>query len=313
MPVDVQATGFMGIAFETTPGTYAPPTKFFPIRNESFLWTQDTHWRRPIRQVNDILGAVAGNGHCTGDIEVELLEDVLPYFLYASRNTVVKSGVTPNFIYTTTPFHSALPTAGRSLSITIIRAGVVFGYVNCIVGTLRISTDGPIAILNASVVGTAENSQTLPTPSFTTTEPYGAGRYTIEVPTATQVFNIDTFSFEANDNATPEFRLKNAIGAQFTRFGERNLSLSLERDFESRAEYDAFKALTSQSVSLKMSKGANNYVNILMPAAIKDSYDIGGLQSHGDLVRASVTYQGAYNPGTSKSYEIVTGSQENIT
>ncbi len=313
MPVDIQATGFLGIAFEAVAGTYVAPTKFVPLRSESLQYRQDTHWRRPIRQVNDILGAVAGPGFVEGDIEIEVLEDTILYFLYASRNTVVKGGTTPNFTYTTTPFHGALPTTGKTLSITVIRAGVVFGYTGCVVGSMRFGMDGAIHICTMSLFGRNEASQASPTPTWPTTAPYGSGSYTVEIPTGSIITDADTFELSIEDNATAEQRLRSTIGAAYVRFGERNLGLTVERDFDTRADYDAFKALTAQSITILASKGANNSIRYRLPVSIKDTYDMGGLSSQGDLVRASIAYQGVYDTATSKSYEIVVATQENIT
>ena len=313
MPEDIQATGYMGIAFETVAGTYVAPTKYFPSRSESLQYRQETHWRRPIRAVNDILGAVSGMAHVEGDVEMEVLEDIVPYWLYASRNTVVKTGAGPNYIYTTTPFHGALPTTGKTLSITVVRAGVTFGYTGCLVGSMTFGMDGQIHILTMSVHGRTEASQSLPTPTFTTTSPYGSGTYTVEIPTGTVVTDADTFELQIEDNASSEQRLQSIVGAAFVRFGERNLQLSVERDFVSRADYDAFKALTAQSITILASKGANNSIQYKLPVAIKDTYDMGGLQNQGDLVRAAIVYRGAYDPSTTKSYEIVVKTQENIT
>ncbi len=313
MPPEIQATGYMGLAFESVAGTYTAPTKFFPIRSESLQSRQATHWRRPIRAVNDVLGAVAGMTHAEGDIEMEVLEDVLPYFLYASRNTVVKSGSTPNFIYTTTPFHGALPTSGRSLSLTVVRNGVAFGYVGCIVGSMKFGMDGMLHIMTMSIHGRSEADQTVPSPTFSTVPPFGAGSYTVEIPVGSIITDADTFEFQIEDNASSEQRLQATIGAAYARFGERNLQLSVERDFISRADYDAFKALTAQAISILASKGANNSVKYSLPVAIKDTYDMGGLQAQGDLVRASIVYQLPYDPTTAKSYEIVVKTQESIT
>lgn len=312
MAVDIQATGYMGLAFETTAGSYVAPTKFFPIRSESLQFAQDTHWRRPIRAVNDINGAVPGDAHCEGDIEMELLEDVLPYFLYASRNTVVKVGAAAPYTYTTTPFHGALPTTGRTLSLTVVRAGVVFGYTGCVVGSMSFGVDGPIGTMTFTVHGRDEAVAGVPTATFPTTLPFGSGNWNIQIPTATQIFDMDTFEFSIEDNASSEPRLKSTRGAAFVRFGERNIGLSVERDFDGRADYDAFKALTAQSILVRADKGVANRIDLKMPVAIKDTYDMGGLSSQGDLVRASIAYQGVYDAASSKSYEIIVITSESI-
>src|SRR5690349_23175591 len=118
--------GVVGIALETVAGTYVAPTKFVPINSESLAHRQATTWRRPIRNSVDTLGAVAGNVNVEGDMNIELVEDVLPYFLMASRLNVVKTGAGPNYIYTATPTANATP--AKTLSITVVRNGIVYGY-----------------------------------------------------------------------------------------------------------------------------------------------------------------------------------------
>jgi hypothetical protein len=138
------------------------------------------------------------------------------------------------------------------------------------------------------------------------------GQYSIEIPTATPVTDTDTFEFQVEDNAEPQYRLKSTgRAAQFVKFGEREVTLSLERDFQTRTEYDAFKALTSTSITLTASKGANNSISILVPATIRDTYEV-NLDGQGDLVRASVEFQCLVGPST-PAYTLVAKTQENIT
>ena len=136
----------------------------------------------------------------------------------------------------------------------------------------------------------------------------------IEIPTATPVLDSDSFNFQVEDNAEPQYRLKSSgRGAQFIKYGERNVTLTLDRDYDTRTDYDAFKALTSQTLTLSATKNANDKVVLLMPVAIKDTYEV-GLSGQGDLVRASIAYQVTYDPATSKPYQItVTTPTENIT
>ena len=307
--VGAPAGAFPTINTATVPGTYTAPTKFFPIMSESLQHQQATNFRRPIRKTADIVGAVAGDVHTEGDIEMEALEDVVIWFLYATRSAIIKTGTT-NYSYACTPTPAAIPT--RTLSITVERNGVIFGYTGCVVGSFKFSVDNGTLMFSVSVVGQDEATQSLPTPSFSTTVPFGAGQYNIQVPTATQVFDMDTFEWTCEDNATPQFRMKDTgRGAQFINFGERNLSLSCERDFLNKTDYDLYKALTSQSITLVASKGANNSITLLNAVAFKDSYEL-NLSGQGDLIRATINYQLAID-GSGNSYNITVKTQENIT
>lgn len=293
----------------TTPGTYAPPTKYFPFLSETITMTQETVWRRPIRQSADIIGAVAGNIHAEGDLNLESLEDVVLWFLWASRTAIVKSGGAPNFTYTITPTPAAV--ANKTLSLTIVRNGIVFGYTGVCLNNFKFNIDNGLLNFSTSVIGVDEAVQSLPTPTYPTTVPFGAGSYSIEVPTSTPVLDTDTFEFSVEDNAEAQFRLKNTgRGAQFIKYGERASTLTMERDFTSRTDYDAFKSVTSQSVTLTASKGVNNSISLLAPVAIKDTYTV-GLSGEGDLVRASIAYQNIID-GSGKSWQIVIKTQEDI-
>jgi hypothetical protein len=290
-------------------GTYYAPVKFFPITSESLQYQQATNFRRPIRKSADIIGAVAGDSHTEGDIEMEALEDVVVWFLYATRNTIVKSGTT-NYTYTTTPTPNALPT--RTLSITVERSGVTFGYTGCVVGSFKFGIDNGMLTFSVGIVGRNEATAATPVPTFSTTVPFGAGQYKVEIPTASQVFDTDTFEWSCENNAEPQYRMKDTgTGAQFIKFGERNLTLSCERDFDGRTDYDAFKALTAQSITITATKSVNNSIALLTAVSIKDTYEL-GLSGQGDLIRASINYQLAID-GSGNSYQITVKTQENVT
>lgn len=310
MPAGIGASGIAGLAIETTPGTYEAPTKFFPFMSESLITSQETVWRRPIRQSADILGAVPGNFHMEGDMSIEALEDVVLYFLIASRTNVVKSGTTPDFEYTITPTSAGV--ANKTLSITLVRNGIVFGYTGVTTSSFTFNISDGLLMFDVSLMGRDEATQTTPTPTWTTSTPYGAGMYSVEFPTGTPVTDTDTFEWSVEDNAEPQFRLKSTgRGADFIKYGERNATMTAERDFIDRTDYDAFKALTAQSVTITASRGAANSISLLAPVAIKDSYEVTA-PGQGDLVRASVSYQNVMD-ATGKSWQITIKTQEDYT
>jgi hypothetical protein len=306
----IGAGGFMGVAIETTPGTYLAPTKFVPIMNETLQYQQETIWRRPIRQSADIVGAVDGNVHVEGDISMEAFEDVVAVMLYAARTSVVKTGAGPNYVYTVTGTAAAIPV--KTLSITVVRNGIVFAYTGCVLSSFTFTIEDGLLMFNTSILGRDEAVQSAPTATWVATQtPFGAGKYNIQIPTTTQVFDADGFEFQVDDNAEAQFRLKDTgRGAQFISYGERSITLSTERDFENRTEYDAFKALTAQSITLLASKGVNNSISLTIPAAIKDTYEL-GLSGQGDLIRASIAYNATLD-ATANAYTIVVKTQENI-
>jgi hypothetical protein len=314
MAGQIQGSTIVGIAFETTYGTYVPPTRFFPIRSESLSEAWNHVNRRLLRGIVDSSGYVAGNHSVEGNITMELLPAVLPHFLYVSRNSIVKSGAGP-YVYTCTPTHigdSVLLTK-PSLSITMMKAGVVFGFTGCVMSQLTITVEEGIPTMSIDIVGSQEATQTTPTPTFLATDlPFNAGQYNIQIPTASQIFAVESFTFTVNDNAEPQFRLSSNSGAQWVKFGEREATLEINRDFESRAEWDLFKALTSTTPKITLTNGAS-IVDITMPRAIRATYEIDGASDQGSPVMASVNYEASYDVTTSRAYQIVVTTAENIT
>jgi hypothetical protein len=309
MPQGTGANGIVGIAMETVSGTYTAPTKYVPIYTESIKSSQDNQYRRPIRQSADIIGTVPGNQHFEGDIELEALTDCVPYFLNAARLTLVKTGTTPK-VYTGTPTAIGVPT--KTMSITVVRNGVVFGYAGCTVGqyTFSLGDDGKL-MFKPSIVALSEASQASPSPAWPTSIPFGAGMYDLEIPTAAQVFDADTLEFTVNDNAKAEYRIKNTgRGPSFVSFGEREVQIKTERDFVNRTEYDNFKTVTSQAITFKAIQDANNEIDIVYNAGVVDSYEV-NLTGQGDLLRAGLTYMGNANAGGT-SYSIVVKTTEDF-
>jgi hypothetical protein len=307
----IGASGILGIALETVIGTYTAPTKYVPFMTESLKYEQATQYRRPIRNTPGIVGAVMGNSTCSGDVSMEALTDCMPYFMYCSRAAVIKSGGGP-YTYTATPNALGVPT--QTLSITLVRNGVVFGYTGISISqfTLTVSSDGKL-MYNVSLVGLEEASESVPVPAWPTSVPFGAGMYNVQIPTAAQIFDADTFEFTVNDNGSAEHRLKNTSrGPQFTRWGEREVTFKTERDFETRAEYDAFKAGTSQGITVTCTQDSNNEITFASPVALKNTYEV-NLGGQGDLVRASVEYMNMIN-GSGVDYTLsVKTETENIT
>ena len=309
MALGIGAGGIVGIALETTSGTYLAPTDFIPVNSESLKYDPDMQERAPIRNTPGLVGLVPGNSWVEGDLEFDVSADILLPFIYASRCTVVKTGAGP-YVYTCTPNANALPT--KTLSISIKRASEVFGYTGCAISSMKFSIDDK-GILKAtmSVIGSSEATQTALTATWPTTAVISAGMYNLQIPTSTTVFDADKFEINIEDNATTNPRIRATLGSAFTSFGESRITATAERDFDSRAEYDAFKAGTSKSISLIATQSASNIFNFTMPSAITSSYEI-NLGGQGDLVRASIEYTGVID-ATGKHYQLILTTSKNIT
>jgi hypothetical protein len=308
MAPGIGAAGIMGIALETVSGTYTAPTKYVPFMSEGLNFTQATRWRRPIRNTPGIVGAVPGDAHVEGDMSIEALHDCVAILMHTTRTSVAKTGAGP-YKYIFTPTATAVP--NRTLSVTMVKNGIVFGYTGMCVSQYVFTIEEGALMFNPTFVGRDEAVQSLPTPTWPTTVPFGSGQYNVQIPVSTQVFDTDTFEFTVNDNGEPAFRLKDTgRGAQFIKYGEREVGLSLARDFDTRVDYDAFKALTSQAIRLSAVNGANSII-IDMTTAIKNTYEVTN-NAQGDLVRAEIEYMGTID-ATGKEYTVEVNTTENIT
>jgi hypothetical protein len=311
----VGASGNLGVAFEASasPNTYVAPTAFFNVRNESLGYVEDRIPRRPLRGHADLVGFKGGNVRIEGDIDIEVTEDRLPYLLWGARGAVTKTNVTTDFKYVYVPGQSATA-PNATLSITVTKGGVAFGFVGCVVSSQSYTLDNGLLVGTFSILGSNEASQSVPTPAFSTEDVYGPGQYRVEIPTATQVFDTDTFTFTINDNAEAQYRLNDVSrGARYIKFGEREVSAEVERDFENRTEYDIYKAATAQSITISATKAANKKVTFLTPSAIIETHEVGGLSGQANLIRSRVRYVGAYNAATSRAAQITVDTTADIT
>ena len=102
MAVGIGAAGIVGFAHEAVVGTYLAPTQFLPVRSESIQFMNEVQYTRPIMRVADNVHAVEGPQKVEGDVEFEVIEDLLTFLLYAARMDVVKAGADP-YTYTFTP------------------------------------------------------------------------------------------------------------------------------------------------------------------------------------------------------------------
>lgn len=311
MPAGIGASGVVGIAFEATRGTYTAPTKFFPIKSESLQFNQGVTPRRVIRGIAGPLGFVKGNGIVEGDISMEVLPDVLPWFLYASRATVVKTGAGP-YVYTAKGNNNGSPTTGRTLSITIVRNGVVFGYTGCLVGSSTYSIEDGILMVTHKIMGEEEATQSAPTPSYVATSiPFGMGTYVLEVDDVADA-NIGNVTISIEDNATAQYRLTGGTGADIIHWGENTTKVTVDRDFITRDQYDNYRDVTAEKFEITTTQGSE-IVKFTIPVGVMTTYAI-PLSGVGDLVAAKTDIEAGYHAATGSNWEIaVTSTTENIT
>src|SRR5436190_19775412 len=98
---DIGAAGAVYVGIESTYGTPNDPAAagvgaWVPILSESLAYTEpDRYYSEQIRQEAVHSDVKQSYYHVEGDIVMEVDARFLPYFLYASRHTVVKSGAGP--------------------------------------------------------------------------------------------------------------------------------------------------------------------------------------------------------------------------
>jgi hypothetical protein len=179
---------------------------------------------------------------------------------------------------------------------------------------MEFSVDSGICQMKMTMIGRAEASQALPTPTFPISDlPFSAGMYSIQVPTASQLFDVNDFTLTVNDNGEAQNRLQNSTFAQWVKFGQREVQLELERDYTDRTEWDAFKLLTAASVTVLVQRNANKSVQFKLPNAVRDTHEVDGLSDQGNPTMQRTTWEGNYDPTTSKSYEIICKCSTDIT
>lgn len=291
------------------PNTYVAPTKFFPFTSDSIVHTQATVWRRDIRQNVDPYQAVAGNVNTAGDFECVATEDLIPWFLRCSRTTMARTGTAPNYTYTFIPNSNGI--SSTTMSLTVVKNSQVFAFTGLVVGSYSFTVNDGLLMMRNSMVGSDEATQTAPIPSYTNVPAFSAGMYNFQIPTATQIFDVDAFEFSVDDGAEPQFRLQSggARGARYIKYGARTARMSFDRDFPDKVEYDLYKALTSTTLQLQCSKGTNNQILIDLYNAVRDTFSV-PTGSQGDLIRAHEELMAVFDFGASKSYQITAKTQE---
>jgi hypothetical protein len=329
MPAGLGGGGKVGIAFETTMGTYVAPTIFVPILSESLVYREEKYYSEQIRQQTITSDVKPGYYHVEGDVEMEVDPTNHPYWLYASRHTPAKTGAGP-YEYTFVPSSagSASTAAGattpKTISITIVRNSVVFGYTGCTVGSFEYTIEDGILKCTMTVLGLAESVQSAPSPSWSAANLFGADAHNIYLAAsaATPTFGaVDTgfngFTFRANYNAEAQNRIVAARSASYISFGITEAEIESELDFLNRSDYDNFVGNTQRAIKLESCNGGATFAAATSAIVLQgnrvsyDSYDI-GLEGMGDLIMAGFTGR-CVGIAAGNAYEIKVKSPANIS
>lgn len=329
MPAGLGGGGKVGIAFETTMGTYVAPTIFVPILNESLRYTEERYYSEQIRQQTMVSDVKQGYYHVEGDIEMEVDPTNLPYWLYASRHTPAKTGAGP-YEYTFTPSSAgsastaAGATTAKTISITIVRNSVVFGYTGCVVGGWDFTIEDAVLRVTMNVFGLAEAVQSAPSPTWAVADLLGADAHRVYLAAAaaaptftTPDVNFNGFSFRMNYNPEAQNRINAARSASYISFGITEAEVESELDFINRTDYDNFVSNVQRAIKLESTNGGSTFATATSGVVLQgnrvsyDSYDI-GLEGMGDLIMAGFTGRMVGITGGS-AYEVKVKSPANIS
>jgi hypothetical protein len=318
MPAGLGGGGALGFAFETTYGTFVPPTIWIPIISEEFRYTEERYFSPQLRQQVMVSDVKQGYYHIEGDIVMEVDPNFFPYFMYISRHTTTKTGTAPSLVYKSVPNKQAtFGTPSKSASITILRNDIIFGYTGCLCGQYEFTVEDGVLRCTLSMLGLADSAPAGPfTPTWLTPDLYGADAHAIFVAstfgpsptfgTASRDFNGITITM--NHNAAAQNRIVKDRGASYIAYGETEISFNTELDFVDKTEYTNFVNTTQRGIKLESTQGANPFatatdgVKIQLNRFAYESYDV-SLPGMGDLIMAGATGRGLAVAG-GDAYEI---------
>ena len=329
MPAGLGGGGKVGIAFETTMGTYVAPTIFVPVLSESLHYMEEKYYSEQIRQQTIASDVKPGYYHVEGDIEMEVDPTNLPYWLYASRHTGAKTGAGP-YVYTFIPSSAGAASTNtgtvnpKTLSITIVRNNVVFGYLGCVVGGWEFTIEDAVLRVTMNVFGLAEAVQSAPSPTWAAADLLGADSHHIYLaasgatPTFTTTADgFNGYTFRANYNPEAQNRIVATRSASYISYGITEAEVESELDFIDRTDYDNMVNNTTRAIKLESVNGGSTFaaatsgVQIQANRVSYDTYDI-ALEGMGDLIMAGFTGRCVGVSG-GNAYQIVVKSPASIT
>jgi Phage tail tube protein len=327
MPPGIGATGFIGIAPETVMGTYVAPTLFVPVLTDDLKYTESKYYSQQLRQQVVDSDVKPGYYHIEGTIELEVDTNNFLYFLYATRHTIVKTGAGP-YTYKFTPSTAGSTSTGsgavqRTLSITSVKNGIVFGHTGCTVSQYVFTINNGVLVCTMTIIGLGEAVQSLPTASWIAPDLLGADSHNVftgpsgVTPTFAQVFGYNGFTFTVNHNAQAENRIQSQRSANYVKFGKTDFTVNSDLDFIDRTDYDSMKSSATQAIKLESTvggtafSGATDGIQLQVNRAAFDTYDIPST-GMGDIIMATFVGHGLSQVG-GDGYAISVKSAVSIT
>jgi hypothetical protein len=316
MPAGLGGGGYMAAVFETTMGTFLPPTtagtKFIPILEENLTYTEDKYYSPQIRQQVIVSEQKPSYYHVEGDVTMEVDTSLLPYLLYASRYNITKTGAATPWTYKFVPSTAGSATTAvgagtrKTLSITMVRNGIGFGFAGCVLGGHEFTIEDGVLRMTANILGLSETTPAgLGTPTWAAAKILGADAHSIFTDAAgptplfagSQEIGFNGYTVNFNHNSEAQNRIRSDRSASYISYGETEITLDTQLDFESKVDFDNFKASTKKAFRLRSIGDAVAYasstdaITIDLNRASFDSYEV-GLAGMGDLIMADVTARG---------------------
>lgn len=306
------------VAIEPTYGTYVDPLTaaayglWVPIISETLVYTETKYYSKQIRQQTIDSTVKQSYYHVAGDIVMEVDPTYLPFFLYASRHTVDKSGAGP-YVYAATPatYGSTYPGgSAKGLSITINRNGNGFGYAGNVVSQWAFTIQDGVLRVTMSMLGLSEQlPASLGTTAWVDPVLFGADAHAVFTDAAgtapsfaSPATNFNGFTATLNYNAAVQNRIVRARSASYVSYGETEATVETELDFLTRTDYDHFVAADKGAIRLESLNGGSTFagassaVRITYYNSTFDAYEV-DTPDIGTLVMARATYHGLQQTG----------------
>lgn len=277
---------FLGIGFESTPGTaLATPTVYHPCK--SIL--KGTKKREQLKEERGNRDGVYGIVDTTRSGEIDpkgpWYNDTSPYFLIAALGSVV----------TTQPDAANLPAikkhtislADSPKTITVFKnydAALYVGAYSCVEKfSLKFSSEGKLLENDATLKGLypVKYTGTTLTPTFSAVQPFAGYAPTITL-NGTQTSDIDEMTIEFDQKLTMWYPAAGSPDFSTVYFGERNVKVDFTARFDTDTLYNHFLSRQDDSMTIDFKgallgtdAGTNYYqeLNLSIPVISYDSMD----------------------------------------
>jgi Phage tail tube protein len=313
MPAGLGGGGSVYVALESVMGTLVDPTGvggvWVPIISEDLEYREEKYYSPQIRQQTIVSDVQSSYYHIEGNLVLEADPNFAPYFMYASRHLLTKTGASPPYTYRATPGSqgsastAASGAVARTMSITVVRNGIGFGYAGCVVNTWEETIENGVLRWSLGILGVSEADPSgLGTATWIDPDLFGADAHSIYIDAAgtappfasAATTNFNGWTFRSDFNGAAQNRIQPLRSASYIAYGETNASYETELDFISKTDYTSMKNNTTQAIKKESIKGGANWTAAtrgLRTIVYRTSFDnyVVNLAGMGDLIMARVT------------------------